>query len=346
MNFTEYAACDGLALADLIARGEVTVAEVTACAQAAIDDRNPQLNAVLTDLDGQAYANNKPFSGIPFLIKELVLTAAGAKSRGGSRSTPDLPAPADTNLMAAYRQAGLHLIGTTQTPEMGYNATTETVAFGPVHNPWKTGHSAGGSSGGSGAAVAAGLVPIAHANDGGGSIRIPARFCGIYGLKPSFGRVPYYPPSAVEPLSHAGPMTRTVRDAALMLSAIAGPFEKDRNTLPADTNDYNAVVDENINGLKIAWSPDLGYANVDPEVAVHGGEYILRADETFSGFCALRVGFADDLSAPDAASGNGCTKYVRIVVATTGIVDLGATAELAPGDDHDIVVKTAFVEVL
>ncbi len=225
MNFTEYAACDGLALADLIARREVTVAEVTACAQAAIDERNPRLNAVLTHLDGQAYADDQPFSGIPFLIKELVLTAEGARSRGGSRSAPDAPAPADTTLMAAYRQAGLHLIGTTQTPEMGYNATTETVAFGPVHNPWKTGHSAGGSSGGSGAAVAAGLVPIAHANDGGGSIRIPASCNGIIGLKPSRDRTPTGPDSSDPLFAHAIEfvVSRSVRDAAALLDCVAGP---------------------------------------------------------------------------------------------------------------------------
>ncbi len=225
MKFSEYTAYDGLGLAALIRAGEVSAQEVTTCAQDAIAEKNTALNAVLSSVEGQAYAAEQPFSGVPFLIKELVLQAEGALSRSGSRATPAIPAPADTHLMQRFRQAGLHLIGTTQTPEMGYNATTETVAFGPVHNPWQAGRSAGGSSGGSGAAVAAGIVPIAHANDGGGSIRVPASCNGLVGLKPTRDRTPTGPGASNPLLGHAieFALTRSVRDCAALLDCVAGP---------------------------------------------------------------------------------------------------------------------------
>jgi len=225
MDFSEYSNYDGLGLGELIAKREVSAQEVADCAHQAIQTKNPSLNAVLTELDGQPYSQGQPFSGVPFLIKELVLQAEGALSRGGSRATQEIPSPADSELMHRFRQAGLHLIGTTQTPEMGYNATTETVAFGPVHNPWKAGHSAGGSSGGSGASVAAGIVPVAHANDGGGSVRVPASCNGLVGLKPTRDRTPTGPAMADPLFSHAieFALTRSVRDCAALLDCVAGP---------------------------------------------------------------------------------------------------------------------------
>lgn len=225
MKIDEYTSFDGLGLAELVARGETSAEELAACAAMLIEERNPSLNAVISTLEGQPYADNGPFTGVPFLVKELVLQAKGALCRSGSRATPAEPVPADTNLMRRFRDAGLHLIGTTQTPEMGYNATTETVAFGPVHNPWKQGHSAGGSSGGSGAAVAAGIVPIAHANDGGGSIRIPASCNGLVGLKPTRDRTPDGPGASDALFAHAIEfvVSRTVRDSAALLDCVAGP---------------------------------------------------------------------------------------------------------------------------
>jgi len=225
LNFSEYADYDALGLAQLIADGQVSAEELADCARKAIDEKNPALNAVLSTLNGQVFADDRPFSGVPFLVKELVLQAQGALARAGSRATPEVPAPADSSLMQRFRAAGLHLIGTTQTPEMGYNATTETVAFGPVHNPWKHGHSAGGSSGGSGAAVAAGIVPIAHANDGGGSIRVPASCNGLVGLKPTRDRTPTGPGASDPLFAHAIEfvVSRSVRDSAALLDCVAGP---------------------------------------------------------------------------------------------------------------------------
>ena len=225
MKANEYTSFDGVGLAELVASGEVTAQELADCAAQLIEQRNPSLNAVISTLQEQPYAEGQPFSGVPFLVKELVLQAQGALCRAGSRAVPEIPAPADSNLMARFRQAGLHLVGTTQTPEMGYNATTETVAFGPVHNPWKSGHSAGGSSGGSGAAVAAGIVPLAHANDGGGSIRVPASCNGLVGLKPTRDRTPTGPGTSDPLFAHAIEfvVSRSVRDSATLLDCVAGP---------------------------------------------------------------------------------------------------------------------------
>ncbi len=243
MDLSEYADYDGLGLAKLVADGEVSASELAACARQAIEAHNPTLNAVLSTLDDQPYNKAGPFAGVPFLIKELVLQAEGALCRAGSRATPAVPAPADSSLMQRFRAAGLNLVGTTQTPEMGYNATTETVAFGPVHNPWKAGHSAGGSSGGSGAAVAAGVVPIAHANDGGGSIRVPASCNGLVGLKPTRDRTPTGPGASDPLFAHAIEfvVSRSVRDSATLLDCVAGPDQGTPHIIAPPPNSFAAA---------------------------------------------------------------------------------------------------------
>ncbi len=257
MRFEEYASYDGLGLAALIANGDVSAAEVGAYARQAIEDKNPALNAVLATLENQTYEENQSFSGVPFLIKELVLHAAGAPCRAGSRAVPAMPSEADSNLMARFRAAGLHLVGTTQTPEAGYNATTETVAFGPVHNPWKSGHSAGGSSGGSGAAVAAGLVPLAHANDGGGSIRVPASCNGLVGLKPTRDRIPTGPDMSDPLFAHAieFAVSRSVRDSAALLDLVAGPDSGAPHIIAPPTQTFLEAANQTPGRLTIAYEP-------------------------------------------------------------------------------------------
>ena len=231
MSLEEYARHDGLGLAELVANEHVTPQELADTALAAVAKINPQLNAVLQTLPAEARAEigrglpDGPFRGVPFLIKELLLHAKGVRLDSGCRLTQGFVPQADTELMARFRRAGLVLVGTTQTPELGYNPTTETVLFGPVHNPWDPTRSAGGSSGGSGAAVAAGIVPLAHANDGGGSIRIPASANGLVGLKPTRDRIPTGPDYA-DPLCGLAiefAVTRSVRDTAALLDAVAGP---------------------------------------------------------------------------------------------------------------------------
>jgi amidase len=231
ISLNDYSSYDGLGLAALVARKEVTAKELLDAALTGVAKVNPQLNAVLQTLPEMAASEiasrppSGPFAGVPFVIKELVLHAKGVRVDSGCRLAQGVIPDADTELMARFRRAGLVLMGTTQTPELGYNPTTETVLFGPVHNPWDLGRSAGGSSGGSGAAVAAGIVPVAHANDGGGSIRIPAACNGLVGLKPTRDRTPTGPDYA-DPLCGLAiefAVTRTVRDAAALLDAVAGP---------------------------------------------------------------------------------------------------------------------------
>ena len=169
--------------------------------------------------------------------------------------------------MAVKRHPGGIMLGKTATPEFGWKGMTDSPVTGITRNPWNTEMTPGGSSGGASAQVASGMGPLAIGTDGGGSIRIPSGFAGIFGIKPTFGRVPVYPPSAFDSLSHAGPMTRAVSDGALMLSILAGPDDSDRGSLEAQPEDYVGRLNEGIKGLKVAWSPDLGYAEVDPQVA-------------------------------------------------------------------------------
>jgi aspartyl-tRNA(Asn)/glutamyl-tRNA(Gln) amidotransferase subunit A len=159
------------------------------------------------------------------------------------------------------------MLGKTNVPEQGWKGETTNRLIGSTHNPWQRGATAGGSSGGAAAAVAAGLGPIAQGSDGAGSIRIPAGFCGVFGLKPTFGTVPIWPPSSTDTLSHVGPITRTAADAALMLSAIAGPDARDLHSLGRPRLDYREGLGDGLEGVRVAWSPDLGYVDVDPEVA-------------------------------------------------------------------------------
>ncbi len=231
ISLSDYTSLDATAMAACVAKGEVSAEELIDAAMRAVAAVNPQVNAVLQTLADRARAElvavptHAPLSGVPFVIKELGLSAAGVAQDMGSRLTQGFVPAADSELMARFRRAGLVLVGTTQTPEFGYSPTTETTLHGPVHNPWDLARSAGGSSGGSAAAVASGMVPLAHATDGGGSIRIPAGCNGLVGLKPTRDRIPTGPGSA-DPLSGLGiefAVTRSVRDCAALLDAVAGP---------------------------------------------------------------------------------------------------------------------------
>lgn len=254
--------------------------EVTKAALERIDELNPDLNAFVTitpDLARkQAHEAEKayapastdpasPLAGVPGSLKDLTPTRGILTAKGSLLHKdwiPDYNAPIVDRLF----DSGMVMLGKTNTPELGWKGDSDNKVFGPTHNPWQYGKTAGGSSGGAAAAVASGMGPISQGTDGAGSIRIPAAFCGAYGIKPSWGLVPQYPASAVELLSHVGPITRTVRDAALMLTVMAGAHPLDRISLPIE-KDYLKEMEGSIEGLRIAWSPDLGYAEVEPEVA-------------------------------------------------------------------------------
>ncbi|MFB6988955.1 MULTISPECIES: amidase [unclassified Streptomyces] len=231
---------DAVATAAAVREGETDARTLTEQAIARIERLDPTLNAVIHTRFEAALAEvaaglpEGPLHGVPMLVKDLGTEVAGLPATGGSRLFSTLTARRDSELVARYRRAGAVVLGTTNTPELGLNASTEPALFGPTRNPWSTAHSPGGSSGGSAAAVAAGMVPVAHASDGGGSIRIPAAACGLFGLKPSRGRVSPAPrPTTLSGLvsgHHA--VTATIRDSALLLDVAAGPLPGDAYAAP------------------------------------------------------------------------------------------------------------------
>lgn len=221
---------DALTLAADIRSGATDPAEVLEQAISRIESLNPQLNAIVSTRFDEARAEvaaglpDGPLRGVPIVIKNLGTDVAGQPATDGSRLFADVVATVDSTIVQRYRAAGMIVLGTSNVPELGKTTTTESVLYGPCHNPWNTDYSTGGSSGGSAAAVASGMVPVAHATDGGGSIRIPAAMCGLVGLKPSRGRVPTWPhPAALAaPISYHHAVTTTVRDSAALLDAVAG----------------------------------------------------------------------------------------------------------------------------
>ena len=227
----DVAALDATAQAELVRRKEVKPIELVESAIARIERVNPELNAVITpmfDLARKAASGSLPdgpFTGVPFVLKDLLATYAGVRMTWGSAFTKDFVPDHDSELVVRHKKAGLVIVGKTNTPEFGLLPTTEPHAFGPTRNPWNTNHSSGGSSGGSAAAVASGMVPFAHGNDGGGSIRIPASCCGLFGLKPTRARNPMGPDvgDAMSGLVVEHGMTHSVRDSAALLDATCGP---------------------------------------------------------------------------------------------------------------------------
>jgi aspartyl-tRNA(Asn)/glutamyl-tRNA(Gln) amidotransferase subunit A len=207
-----------------------------------------------------------PLHGIPTSIKDLAFTK-GVRTMAGSHIFSSRVPDFDHVHVARLRAAGAISIGKTTTSEFGWTGVSRSPLTGITHNPWKHGMNAGASSAGAGVCAAAGIGPIHQGSDGAGSIRMPASFCGVYGLKPSHGRVPYHPLPANGLISHVGPITRTVADAALMLQAMAGPDDRDMTSISAEPENFLANLDRGIAGLRVAYSPDLGYLKVDPEVA-------------------------------------------------------------------------------
>ncbi|MFE5331614.1 amidase [Embleya sp. NPDC056575] len=260
---------DAVGLADLVRRREVSPAELLDAVLGRIEERDPTLRAFVSTRVAAARAEaagelpDGPLRGVPFAVKDLGCDVAGMVSSQGSRLFADAVAARDGALTTRYRRAGLVVVGKTNSPEFGKNASTEPLLHGPSHNPWRTTHSTGGSSGGSAAAVAGGILPAAHANDGGGSIRIPAACCGLFGLKPSRGRVPDDQglSALAYPLSIAHAVTRTVRDSAALLDVVAGPLPGDPYAaLPAPAaGSFLAALDAAPTRLRVGFAT----ANVD-----------------------------------------------------------------------------------
>ena len=267
-------------LAGLVRKKKVSPVEIVDAVLGRIEKVNPRLNAYVTVTAAEARREAKaaeraltrrsarfgPLHGIPFSVKDLVITK-GVRTTFGTPLFRDNVPTEDAPMVSRMKAAGAIMLGKTNTPTFGWIGATHNLLFGPTRNPWDLEKTPGGSSGGASAAVAAGLAPLAIGTDGGGSIRIPASCAGIVGLKPSFGRIPTYPPSGAWSLSHVGPMTRAVADAALMLQACAGPDERDQHSLPAERVDYVKALRTGVKGLRVAWSADLGFAEaLHPEV--------------------------------------------------------------------------------
>jgi amidase len=269
----EYERFDGLALADLVRRGEVSAEELLEAALERLDARNPILNAVVLRMEREARAAiaaglpKGPFAGVPYLVKDLA-PCAGTVTTYGLALLRSAVADRDSEVVARSRRAGLVLLGKTSTPELGLTTTTEPRHLGPTRNPWRLGRSAGGSSGGAAAAVAAGIVPMAHASDGGGSIRIPASACGLFGLKVTRARTPSGPDFG-EGWSGAAndhAITRSVRDSAALLDAIAGPDVGDPYWAPPPARPFLAEVGADPGRLRIAFTAEAWNGQpVDPE---------------------------------------------------------------------------------
>jgi amidase len=261
MHVAEYAALDATGLSELLRSGQVSVPEVHEAAQRAIAAVNPKLNALVGPPFPQAlaFAPDAPFSGVPFALKDIGSHAKGVPQGMGSRLTgAGVVFSDDTDLMARFRAAGLATLCRTSAPEFGFNFSTEPVSNGPTRNPWDDTRSPGGSSGGSAALVAARAVPVAHANDGAGSVRCPAAWCGLVGLKPSRGRTPTGPGES-EPILGCGiefALTRTVRDTAALLDLVAVPGTGERFVLPAPERPYLEEARRDPGRLRIAFSTD------------------------------------------------------------------------------------------
>lgn len=271
---------------------QVSSVEVTELFLSRIEEMNPKLNAYLTVTADEALGAARaadtaasrgeslsPLHGIPISIKDLEATK-GIRTTFGSLAFKNHVPDRDSIVVERVKAAGAVLLGKTNTPEFGYRGTTENRLGDACRNPWNPERTSGGSSGGAAAAVVAGLCTVATGSDGGGSIRMPSSFCGIYGIKPSQGRVPRYGgigKPAYNILSQSGPMTRTVEDSALLLRTLAGPDDRDPSCIREAPLDYLSGLHNGVSGLRVGWSPDLGFAAVDGEVA----EVTARAARVF-----------------------------------------------------------------
>ena len=285
MTTTNLADCTATELLQLYQTGQTSPVEAHAAVSKRIEQLNPTLKAfchLAPEISAQAAIKSeaiwqahrkkgtavRALEGVPTSIKDLILTAGMPTQRGSHTVDEKQVWHVDAPVTARLKEAGAMILGKTSTPEFGCKGETNSPRTGITRNPWDTTKTPGGSSGGTAAAVAAGMGPLSVGTDGAGSVRIPAAFCGNFGLKPSFGRVPAYPLSPFGSVAHLGPHTMSVQDAALKMNVLAQPDARDWTSLPYDGVDYLKDLDKGVKGLRIAYSPTLGFAkNVHPEIA-------------------------------------------------------------------------------
>ncbi len=291
MTATDLADWSATELLRGFARRTISPVEATDAALARISALNPMLNAFrlvegetardAARLSEARWARGEPLGlvdGVPTSIKDLSLTRGWSTLRGSKTVDPDGPWHEDAPYVARLREHGAVLLGKTTTPEFGWKGVTDSALTGVTRNPWDPSKTPGGSSGGAAAAAATGMGALHQGSDGGGSIRMPAGYTGIYGIKPTFGLVPAFPLSPFGTVAHIGPMTRTVADAALMLTVMAEPDARDWYAFPYDGADYRNALRPSVAGWRIAYSPDLGHASVDAEIAA----LVRRAVDVFT----------------------------------------------------------------
>jgi aspartyl-tRNA(Asn)/glutamyl-tRNA(Gln) amidotransferase subunit A len=276
---TDLCALSASALLDGYRKRTLSPVEVTEAVLRRIEALNPRINAfnLVSDqamdearASEARWAAGRPvglLDGVPVSVKDLILTKGWPTLRGSKTISPKGPWNDDAPVTARLREHGAVLLGKTTTPEFGWKGVTDSPLTGITRNPWNPAKTPGGSSGGAAAAVACGMGPLAVGTDGGGSIRIPCSFTGLFGIKPSFGRVPAWPLSPFGTVAHVGPITREVTDAALMLTVMSLPDARDWHALPYEPRDYRASLEKGVQDLRIAYSSNLGYAEVDREVA-------------------------------------------------------------------------------
>jgi len=299
MISTDLCELSGVEQAKLIRERRISPVELVDVVFERIHQLNPILNAFCTLVEDDARDQARraetavahgesvgPLHGVPVSIKDLICTK-GIRTVSGSKAYEDFVPDEDDVVVERLKDAGAIILGKTNVPEFGYMGATHNSVFGVTRNPWNLEKTPGGSSGGSAAAVATGMGALTVGSDGGGSVRIPSSLSGLFAMKASFGRVPLYPGcrdprypgvSSWESLEHIGPMTRTVEDSALMLSVMAGPDDRDRHSLPEANFDWLAATRGGVKGLKVAWSPDWGFVNVDRRVR----EVTARAAKVFA----------------------------------------------------------------
>jgi len=335
-------------LVDLFQRKMLSPVEATRAALDRIAAVNPRINAFVLIDEESALAQARTaearwhkgapiglLDGVPITLKDQCMVQGWPTRRGSVLTPADQVASADGPVTARLREHGAVFLGKTTTPENGWKGLTDSPLTGITRNPWNIELHAGGSSGGAAAALAAGIGALAVGSDGGGSIRIPASFSGVVGLKPSFGRVPTYPHNANTHLIHFGPMARNVADAALMLNVLAEPDIRDWTSLPADKRDWQNGIDHGVQGLRIAYSPTLGFAKVEPELRTA----LDSAARRFSDFGAVVEGVDPPLEG---------VRDVFAVLWAGGVARgiHGASAEQKAEMDPDLVAFAAYGESL
>jgi aspartyl-tRNA(Asn)/glutamyl-tRNA(Gln) amidotransferase subunit A len=304
--------------------GELSPVEATAAALSLIAERDREINAFCLIDEEAALAQARKsearwrgnytkglLDGVPVAIKDVFRTAGWATLRGSRLTDPAGPWSEDSPAVSKIRNDGMVIIGKTTTPELAWKAVTDSPLTGVTRNPADTTRTAGGSSGGSAAAVAAGMAPLSIGTDGGGSIRIPASFCGVVGFKPTHGRVPMYPISPFGPLAHAGPITRTVEDAAMLLDIVALPDHRDPTSLPPILTTYRGAIHRDVIGLDVAYSPTLGYVDVDPEIASAVAAAVQALDDAGLHVVEADPGFADPIDAFETLWATGAAGSLR-----------------------------------